>query len=61
MSSLISSETDILSLIQTLDSGSIPFGKVMSVFDELPNSSVTKELIVLLLTESMFDYFNFFS
>ena len=60
LSSLISYETDILSLIQTLDSGSILFGKVMSVFDELPNSSVVKELIVHLLTESMFDYFKLF-
>ena len=40
LSSLMSFETSIFSLIQTLDSESILFGKVMSVFDELPNSRV---------------------
>ena len=42
LSPLMSYETSIFSLIQTLESGSIIFGKIISVFDELPNYRVEK-------------------
>ena len=50
LSSLILSETGILSLIKIIYSGLIIFGKVIIVFDEIPYSRVGTELVVLLLT-----------
>ena len=50
LSSLILSETGILSLIKIIYSGLIIFGKVIIVFDEMPYSRVGTELVVLLLT-----------
>ena len=48
--SFVSYKTGIWSLIKTLDSGSIPLGKIYSLFDELQYFMVGKLMIVLLLT-----------
>ena len=50
LSSLVSSKSIIYSLIKALDSGLTIFGKLYSVFDELPSSWKVKEPIAFILT-----------